>query len=344
MHNLRMCLQTVIIVQLRVIQILVMAEELTPAILATPLLVGILVLAISHDNIMPQLKISDLNLLFDSPSWTIHDNFEKFYSNNEPIAIQCSVVFSNSTQDDIKNSTNLFNKGIRSVYTDNEKYYIFYNEKDIPSCIEVSENWTKYKIYINPSYNNPYDEQNINLIKDALFTAMRNIMVSSLIFLEGVLVHSVTIDWNGKGILFSAPSGTGKSTHANLWHKKYDVKIIDGDVTSCRIVDGLPVIYGLPWCGTSGEFINTKLQLGAIIFLEQSEDNSIIMLDPTEAIVRLYARCFLLIWEEKMADLVLDTITKIVLNTECYLLKCRPDFEAVELVKRCLEKKDSKKI
>ncbi len=287
---------------------------------------------------MSQIKISDLNILFDCPPWAVHENFNKFNSNIGAANIQCRIVFSNIVQNEAKIGIKLFSKGIRSVYSNDGKYYISNNKKDIPSCLIASDNWSDYTLYLDPIYNNPHDEQNVNLVKDGLFTTMRNIMISSLISRGGVLVHSVAMEWDDKGILFSAPSETGKSTHVNLWREKYDVRVIDGDVAACRIVDGSPLVYGLPWCGTSNEFINTKLPLGAIIFLEQSEENSIATLDTAEAIVRLYARCFLLIWEEKMADLVLETITKIVLNTECYLLKCRPDFEAVELVKRCLEK------
>lgn len=53
------------------------------------------------------------------------------------------------------------------------------------------------------------------------------------------LMHGVVISWKGRGYMFTAPSGTGKSTHASLW-KKYlgdDVEIINGDKPILNICD-----------------------------------------------------------------------------------------------------------
>lgn len=171
-----------------------------------------------------------------------------------------------------------------------------------------------------------------------LWLAVRELFTPALILRGGLMIHASSIEWNGHGVIFPAPSGTGKSTHVHLWQKRYGVTILDGDQTSCRLVDGVPVVFGLPWCGTSGEFVNASRPLRAIVFLEQAPLNSIARLTSNEAAVRLFARCFMHMSNEAMTDRALQTIQEIVGRTDCYLLMCRPDFEAVELVKQCLEK------
>ena len=46
---------------------------------------------------------------------------------------------------------------------------------------------------------------------------------------QGFQLHASVINWKDKGILFSAPSGTGKSTQADLWKKYEGAKVINGD-------------------------------------------------------------------------------------------------------------------
>ncbi len=119
--------------------------------------------------------------------------------------------------------------------------------------------------------------------------------------------------------MFSAPSETGKTTHTLLWQQMYQTPVLDGDVTACRINKDTPVVYGLPWCGTSGQFYQCQRPLGAIVFLQQSQENSIIKLIFQEAFLRLTARCFLLPWNQRLMDQYLNTIQKIVEKVNCYL-------------------------
>ncbi len=90
---------------------------------------------------------------------------------------------------------------------------------------------------------------------------------------QGLVFHSSTIDYNGKGILFSADSGTGKSTHTGLWLKYYpnQTKIINDDSPLIRLVDGKPYVFGTPWSGKTDINDNVKAPLSAIVFLKRGE-------------------------------------------------------------------------
>ena len=68
---------------------------------------------------------------------------------------------------------------------------------------------------------------------------------------DGFLMHGAVIQWKDKAYMFTAPSGTGKTTHIRLWRKYLGqgVSIINGDKPFIRIVDDCVRIYGTPWAG-----------------------------------------------------------------------------------------------
>lgn len=164
------------------------------------------------------------------------------------------------------------------------------------------------------------------------------IFLNRLLFHQGILIHAAAIEWEGKGIMFSAPSGTGKTTQANLWKQFMGAVVLNGDRSVVRIIDEKPYVHGSPWCGSSQEYLNRRSPLSAIIILEQAQENSIRRLDKKEAISRLMPRCFLPYYDGgTIMDIALENLEQVVLVTPIYLLRCRPDREAVELVCKCVK-------
>jgi hypothetical protein len=158
-----------------------------------------------------------------------------------------------------------------------------------------------------------------------------------LLFHHGIVIHAAAIECDGLGLLFSAPSGTGKTTQANLWKKYKKAKIINADRPAIRVIGSEPFVYGTLWNGSSKKCSNRSVPLSAIVLLEQWEDNVICKLEKKEAIERLMPRCFLPYYQEDIMNLALDNIEQIINQTPVYLLKCRPDLEAVELVYQCVK-------
>ncbi|MCX8128619.1 MAG: hypothetical protein N3I35_00775 [Clostridia bacterium] len=156
---------------------------------------------------------------------------------------------------------------------------------------------------------------------------------------EGIVMHASSIDFEGKGIVFSAPSGTGKSTHVRLWETYMgdSVRVLNDDSPAIRLHDGRAFVYGTPWAGSTDKFINRRAPLTAIVVLEQAPDNSICRISDREAVYRLMARCFLPYFDNNMMNLAMDSFERIVAATPVYLLKCRPDRQAMELVYQCVK-------
>lgn len=148
--------------------------------------------------------------------------------------------------------------------------------------------------------------------------------------------HGVLMDYKGSGLFLSAKSGTGKSTHANFWVKQYSARILDGDNAVLHAGTDRTLAYGLPWCGSSNQFVNESVPLAAIVFLEQAPENQAFEIDPQQALVRLLQRCFLPAWDEALLSLAMDQCGRVLQLTKAYVLKCRPDDESVEVLKQCL--------
>ncbi|MDO4169636.1 MAG: hypothetical protein Q4D45_06995 [Lachnospiraceae bacterium] len=150
---------------------------------------------------------------------------------------------------------------------------------------------------------------------------------------QGLLLHASFIRWHGKGLLFSAPSGTGKSTQADLWVKYEGAEIINGDRAGLRKLEDGWMAYGLPYAGSSGIYRNESAPVTAIIVLRQAKENRIRSLRPAEAIRYLYPEIIVHQWDKEFVDQAMDLLTELVSHVPVYLLECLPDQGAVKLVK-----------
>lgn len=98
-----------------------------------------------------------------------------------------------------------------------------------------------------------------------------------LIDFEGLMVHASAVVMDGKAYLFSAPCGTGKSTHTQLWLKAFGDRaaILNDDKPALRCEDGVWYAYGTPWSGKYDINLNMKVPMAGIAMVERAESNSI---------------------------------------------------------------------
>ena len=155
----------------------------------------------------------------------------------------------------------------------------------------VTKDAAQADIYCSPFCN----EQ---LVED-LFHAMRLFYLYRAQKSGIFALHSASIYYREKAWLFSGPSGTGKSTHTNLWHKLYDTPLINGDLNLLSFKDGTPVVYGLPWCGTSEIFDIKTYPLGGIILLQQAPENHIESLELHEKVLLVSQRLISPSWTKE---------------------------------------------
>ena len=155
-------------------------------------------------------------------------------------------------------------------------------------------------------------------------------IVSDLPNHEMLLMHGATIEYQNQAFIFTAPSGTGKSTHISLW-KKYlgdNVEIINGDKPEISFEGNNVFAHGAPWCGKEGWNVNKKSKLKGICVINRSDNNRISELDPKE-IVDVFLSQLFVFDENKILD-VLDMFIKITENVPFYLLECDMSEEAAK--------------
>ncbi|MBE6738216.1 MAG: hypothetical protein E7566_06165 [Ruminococcaceae bacterium] len=154
---------------------------------------------------------------------------------------------------------------------------------------------------------------------------------SQLIRFFGSYIHSSALKYEDKVYLFSADSGVGKSTHTKKWCRLFPDKarVINDDKPSFRMIDGKCIVYGSPFSGGTNIQINEKGELGAIVFIERSEENKLERLDTRQAIVLLIRQTHKRV-SEKARDRLLSMMSEILLNYPVYKLYCADNDEAVE--------------
>lgn len=151
-------------------------------------------------------------------------------------------------------------------------------------------------------------------------------------FQQTLLIHASTILNNGYGYAFIAKSGTGKSTHTQLWIKHIPgSELMNDDNPIVRVIGDQAFIYGSPWSGKTPCYRQIKAPLGAITRIDRALKNSIEKLSPIEAFASLLPSCSNMKWDKDIFHGICNTVTRVIELTNCYTLHCLPDQEAAEI-------------
>ena len=107
------------------------------------------------------------------------------------------------------------------------------------------------------------------------------------------MMHGATVAVNGGAYLFSAPSGTGKTTHIRLWLENLpEAYVVNGDKPFLRVTEEGVLACGSPWCGKESLGRNTQVPLKAIVFMERGGENSIRKVPFKEVFPRLLQQVY----------------------------------------------------
>ena len=145
-----------------------------------------------------------------------------------------------------------------------------------------------------------------------------------------VLHSSYVLPPNGKAVLFSGPSGIGKSTQAALWQRYAGADVINGDRTLIRTDD--LTANGVFYSGTSGICKNVTAPLRAIVLLEQADENTLRRAGAKEAFAAVLSQCSYYQWDADSAIRMTDIVAELVQRADVYRLSCRADEGAVRLL------------
>lgn len=184
-------------------------------------------------------------------------------------------------------------------------------------------------VYIHKNYV-PYIKWDRNLI--GLFSLEHYFLP-----FDSFLLHASYIIYHGKAIIFTAPSGTGKSTQADLWKQYEGAEIINGDRTLLFRYDNKWYASGFPVCGSSEYCENRIAPVQAVICLEKGIENSIQRLEGINAWKKIYSQAFVNIWNSDDCKLAGDLVTSLVVNSRIYNYSCTKEKDAVDYLNQYLE-------
>ena len=156
-----------------------------------------------------------------------------------------------------------------------------------------------------------------------------------LVHRRALMMHASCIGIHGQGILFSAASGTGKSTQAELWRVCRGAEIINGDKAGISIKDKV-LVHGVPFSGSSGISQNRTLPLSAIVLLSQEPENTIRKLGVMEAVPLICRNVFADRTVQEEWSMLVELLLDIAEQVPVYSLACTPDERAVETLEKVL--------
>lgn len=154
---------------------------------------------------------------------------------------------------------------------------------------------------------------------------------------QGILLHASFICYEGNAIVFTAPSGTGKSTQAALWNCLRGAEQMNGDRVAVMLTENGVCACGVPFSGSSGICKNASAPLKAIVFLSQAPQTEIVRLKGLKAFRSVWEGCSINAWNQQDVDLSSRTVMQILSSVPVFHLACTPDESAVIALEQALE-------
>lgn len=148
-----------------------------------------------------------------------------------------------------------------------------------------------------------------------------------------LLMHSSVVENNGKAYMFLGVSGSGKSTHSDMWVQHIPGStLVNDDNPVLRIAeDGTPMMYGSPWSGKRPIYKNVHYPIGGFAAIKQEKENKIHRENIPNAFGILLSSCSTMKFDKAIHMRICDTVTKVLEKVPVHTLYCRPDAEAAEV-------------
>lgn len=204
---------------------------------------------------------------------------------------------------------------------DGRSRFEFWLNEERSAILTLNKDYSKGEVYLVS--HQKYGVNNALMVTFALATAN----------MHTALFHSSVVSYEGKAYMFLGVSGTGKSTHSNLWLKYIDgTELVNDDNPVVRILDNGEVwLYGSPWSGKTPCYRNVSYPLGALVNLKQAPENKIRRMKGVEAYASLFVSISGKRWEPQVADGLHETEKLLAENVPIWHLECLPDEAAARL-------------
>lgn len=274
------------------------------------------------------IKAGNLILKLEGTSEALSECFNNFLCEDAGAADQTIVIHPYSPPQHVNGVLLLRNEELTIIDAGVQYVLLFPNKVHIEE-IHLTKDATLAAIYCHPPYTDTFREEFFHAIRFTfLYLAQKHHMI---------VLHSASILYRDKAWLFSGSSGTGKSTHTNLWHDMLQVPLLNGDLNVLALENGQPVIHGLPWCGTSGICNPDSHPLGGIILLRQAGEDRLEDLSADRKRLLVLQRLISPTWIPEMLSANLNLVDQLADKIYITRLHCTKNFSAVEVMKEGID-------
>lgn len=225
-----------------------------------------------------------------------------------------------------------------TIYETDKEYLMRYHRSDAVNGCIVEKKEESATIFVKKTKGNV----------DDISYAIRNVFFYYIQKRGKTVIHSASVLYRGRAWLFSAPSGTGKSSHVDFWKAcDYPVEDINGDMVICYTdADGQAVVAGTPWCGTSGICRNMICSMGGIIFLKRGNANTVRELNIFEGILQLTARSLTPNWNRECVERNVTIAEELAAKIHMGEMRCTYEKEAAGVsrlfIDQCIDNMEEK--
>jgi hypothetical protein len=206
------------------------------------------------------------------------------------------------------------------IYRDKKGYFmeIFHPvQKRLLSFAEVSADFKKVDYYILGSDN---EGQRIFGLKGGDFwlltrliqPLLRSLLVNVLARRGAFCLHGAGIKMDSCGLIFSGPSGAGKTTIAKLFHRRRGVTILSDETLVLTQKRGEFYVYGTPWPGGGRLAAAEGAPLKKIFFIGHGRKNVIRPLSASRAFKKILAQTVVRAWDKDLVAAILASARKLL--------------------------------
>ena len=162
--------------------------------------------------------------------------------------------------------------------------------------------------------------------------AIHGLLAEKIVSENVLLMHGSALSYDGEAVIFTAKSGTGKSTHTKLWREVFGdrVVMINDDKPFLRIEEGGVTVWGTPWNGKHHLSSNISAPLKAIVSLTRDAVNRIDPLTPAEAFPLVVESSYKSN-DPASAVRVIEMERKLLSAADFYVLGCNMDPDAARV-------------
>lgn len=228
-----------------------------------------------------------------------------------------------------ENGTLLIQNNELCVWEQTDRYHLLF-----PDAAEITDAYlSKDGTYACICHKKIYTKQ----LTEELLHAIRLLYLYTAGLHNCHALHSASILYKEQAWLFSGHSGMGKSTHTELWNKLFHTPLLNGDLNLLAFKNGIPVIYGIPWCGTSKISDSGCYPLGGIILLARGEKDVCEKLSPDKKTLLISQRLISPAWDAPMLQKNIDAAQKLSKKIPVCRLKCTKNDSAAYTVKKWID-------